>query len=407
MDATILERCIAEIIRRHEIWRTSYGIADGQPIQVVHKASRSFPLQIVDLSEHSEARRETEIRKLYTAGVRQSFDLDCGPLLRVALVDLSHKDQRILVFAHLSIVDGVSAYQILPVELASLYDAFSAGKSSPLVDLPIQYGDYAYWQREWLRGDEAENQLAYWQKELAAELPLLQWPMDRPAHAARTHRGAVRCLVLRPSLRQTLKQFSVGEGVTLFTTLAASLSALLYCYTRQERIILGTPSLGARKRSEVRGLLGQFLNPVLLQIDLQGDPTFHELLFRVQQVLGGALAHDEVPLDLVARKLRLNSDLGNEFFRVAISLQPETSCTGWQVTSMDADSGGTIWDLYLAFIESGKEVIGRAQYNTDLFTDLTVMQAFEGLQVVMESVAADPKQSVSTLPPQLRSLGLL
>jgi hypothetical protein len=408
LAATILERCFAEIVRRHEIWRTSYGIADGQPIQLVHDASHTFPLQIIDLRAASGAARETELLKLYTQGVRQPFDLERGPLIRVMLVNLSDTDQRVLLFAHLSIVDGVSVYQILPVELVSLYDAFWDGKFSPLPELPIQYGDYAYWQRQWLRSEEVEKQLTYWRGELGAELPVLPWPVDRPRRTVRRHRGEVRSFTLRPSLRHSLKQFSVREGVTLFTTLATSLGALLYSYTGQDHIILGTPSLGARKRSEIGGLLGHFLNPVPLHIDLQGEPAFHELLARVQQVVGGALAHDDVPLDLIAQELRLSSaSSGNHLFNVAISLQPETSRTGWQVTSMDADSGGTIWDLYLAFIETRDGLIGRAQYNADLFDETTIMRALEGLQVVMESVTSYPNQTISALPSQLRSWGLL
>ena len=410
LDAVVLERSFAEIIRRHEIWRTSYSIANGQPIQVVHEASNSFPLRIVDLRAASEAEREKELLKLYSEGIRQPFDLDRGPLLRVMLVTLTNTDQRILVFAHLSIVDGVSVYQILPADLASLCDAFSAGKPSPLGELPIQYADYAYCQRQWLKSDELTDQLAYWREDLAGELPVLSWPSDRSRPAVQTHRGAVRSFALKRTLRGALKQFSQREGVTLFTTLVASLSALLYCYTRQANIILGTPSLGARKRSEVQALLGHFLNPVALRINLEGDPSFSELLFRTQKAVGGAVSHDDLPLEILAQELRLNPNpTRSPFFTVAISLQPKTPeiSAGWHVTSMDADSGGTIWDLYLAFIETKEGVIGRAQYSTDLFEDATITQTLEELQIVMESVARDPRQCISTLPSQLRSSAAL
>jgi non-ribosomal peptide synthetase component F len=199
-------------------------------------------------------------------------------------------------------------------------------------------------------------------------------------------------------------------GVTLFTTLAASLSALLYCYTGQPDIILGTPSLGARKRSEVQALLGHFLNPVALRINLGGDPSFHDLLLRTQMAVGGAVSHDEVPLEILAQELQVNTrSPHNALFTVAISLQPQTAETGqgWYVTSMDADSGGTIWDLYLAFIENKDGLIGRAQYRTDLFEAGHIARVREGLQAVMESVAGDPEQPVSMLPLQLRDLGLL
>lgn len=408
LDTALLERCFAEIVRRHEIWRTSYGIADGQPIQLVHEASEGHPLQAVDLRAASETEQEAELLKLYTQGVRQPFDLANGPLFRVTLVSLTNTDQRILVFAHLSIVDGVSVYQILPAELTSLLAAFSAGQSSPLPDPLIQYGDYACWQREWLRSQEAAEQLTYWQQQLTGELPVLQWPGDRPRSAVKTHRGAVRSFALRPALGGALREFSQRDGLTLFTTLAASLSVLLHCYTRQSNIILGTPSLGARKRSEVKGLLGHFLNPVPLRVNLEGDSSFRELSLRIQQVIGGAVCHDDVPLSNLAQEVQPNQlTPSGDVFNVALSLQPETPEEGWLVTSMDADSGGTIWDLYLAFIETKGGVIGRAQYNTDLLSESVVEHALEGLQVVMESVTRDPKQLISTLPFQLRSAGLL
>ena len=410
LDAAILERSFAEITRRHEIWRTSYGTANGQAIQVVHDASDAFPLRTLDLRAASEGEREAALLKLYTHGIRQPFDLRRGPLLRATLVTLTDTDQRIIIFAHLSIVDGVSVYQILPSELASLYDAFASGRASPLEELSVQYGDYAYWQRRWLKSPDATQHLTYWRQQLTSELPVLQWPSDRPRPAGTTHRGAVRSFALRRTLGGALKRLSQHDCVTLFTTLAASLSALLYCYTGQPDIILGTPSLGARKRSEVQALLGHFLNPVPLRINFEGDPSFHDLLLRTQKAVGGAISHDEVPLEIIAQEFRATTGSPHSaFFTVATSLQPPTAETGhgWYVTSMDADSGGTLWDLYLAFIETKDGLIGRAQYRTDLFEAGHITRALEGLQAVMESVAGDPQQSISILPLQLRSLGLL
>jgi len=404
LDAVILERSFTEIIRRHEIWRTSYGIVNDQPVQVVHKAANDFPLQVVDLRAGSEAEQEAELLKLYSEGIRRPFDLERGPLLRGTLVTRS-RDQRILVFAHLSIVDGVSVYQILPTELAYLCDAFSAGKPSPLEDLPIQYADYASWQRQWLQSHDLTEQLIFWRKQLAGDLPALEWPRAR-AGSVQTHRGTVKSFALRRTLRNSLKQFSQREGVTLFTTLVASLSTLLYCYTHLLNIIIGTPSLGARKRSELQTLLGHFLNPVPLRINLEGDPSFRELLLRTQEVVGGAVAHDAVPAEVLAQHLGPSrSPTRNPFFNTAISLQPQTpEGVGWQVTSMDADSGGTIWDLYLAFVETPDGLVGRAQYSADCFESAAITRTLDDLQILMESVAANPEQRISCLPSQLPDL---
>jgi hypothetical protein len=410
LDADLLQRTFAEIIRRHEIWRTTYSVVDGKFTQVVHEAAPTFPLRVVDLSGMSEIDRETTLQDVYGTGVRQRLDSERGPLLHAVLVnlaaDLASNDQRIILFAHLSIIDGVSVYRILPAELTAIYDAFASGRPSPLQEPRIQYGDYTHWQRQTLRSHEIEKQLAYWREQFGGGIPALQWPADRPVQPLRSYRGVVRSFDLLPSVKHALKEFSVREGVTLFTTLAASLSALLYCYTRQERLVLGTPALGARKRTELAGLIGHFLNPVPLLIDLHGDPSFHELQLRVQNAVGGALAHDDVPLDVLAREVGLNATSADNLFRVAISLQPATTETEWQITSMDADSGGTLWGLYLAFIETKDGVTGRVQYSTEIFSEATIAHMLEGLQAVMESVTRGPMQTISALSLQLRSLGL-
>jgi hypothetical protein len=406
LDPGVLQRAFAEIIRRHEILRTTYSLVDGELIQTVHAASATFPLRIVDLGLLSATDRETALQELYISGVRQRFDFERGPLLHAVLVSLLPGDQRIILFAHLSIIDGVSVYRILPAELTAIYNAFASGQSSPLPEPRLQYGDYADWQRQSLHSREIEKQLAYWREQLAGGIPPLQWPADLPAQPMRTYRGVVRSFDLRPSVKHALKDFSVGESVTLFTTLTASLSALLYCYTRQDRFLLGTPALGARKRTELAELVGHFLNPVPLPIDLRGDPSFHELLLRVQHAVGGALAHDDVPLDVLIKELGLQATSADSVFKVAISLQPATAETEWEVTSMDADSGGTLWGLYLAFIETKDGITGRVQYSTEIFSESTIARTLEGLQAVMESVTRDPVQAVSALSLQLRSLGL-
>ncbi len=409
LDAAVLQRCFSEIIRRHEIWRTNYDTAHGQAIQVVHDPPPSFPLPTLDLRAYSEGEREAELRNFYTRGIRQPFDLRHGPLLRVTLVTLTDRDRYIVIFAHLSIVDGVSVYHILPSELASLYEAFSSGRASPLGELSIQYADYAHWQRRWLMSRDLTEQLTYWRKELTCA-SALHWPSGRPRLTNQTHRGAVRSFALRQTLKGMLKRFSRHEGVTLFTMLAASLGTLLYCYTGQIDIILGTPSLGARKRPEFQGLMGHFLNPVPLRINLDGAPPFREVLLRTRKAVVGAICHDDVPLQILAQELGVTTGSPDgAFFNVAISLQPQTAevAGGWHVTSMDADSGGTIWDLYLAFIEAEDGLTGRAQYRTDLFEDAHITRVLEGLQAVMETVAGDPMQPISILPLELRRWGLL
>jgi len=302
--------------------------------------------------------------------------------------------------AHLSIVDGVSVYQVFPSELAQLYQAFSASKMSPLPEPLIQYADYAYWQRRWLIGREMQKQLDYWRNRLAGELPTLQWPNDHPRPAAQTFCGAALSFAWPRHLGDAIKELSLRVGVTLFTSLQSGFTALLHNYTGQSDIIVGTISPAGRKRSEVQGLLGYFLNPVVLRIDFTGDPPFNELLRQTQRVTSEAISHDDLPIEFLAQELLPKQDPSRHpFFTTAISLQPPMSPigSGWSVTSMDAASGGAMWDLYLAFIEQSTGMIGRVQYNPDLFEARTITQMVEDLQALLATAVANPRQRLSKL----------
>lgn len=399
IDVTALERALTEIIRRHEIWRTTYDISHGCFVQVAHSPAPEIRLPVVDLRSFLGDRLEEEVLRVTAEEAQHPFDLNRGPLSRFTLIRTGATDYRLSVVAHLSIVDGISVYRLLPSELAVLYAAFSESKCSPLPELPIQYADYAFWQRNSLTEDEIERQLAYWRKRLAGEPPVLHWPSDHPGTALNTYRGEIEAFRLSPLLTDAIKQLSRSEGVTLFAVLLASFASLLYCYTSETDLIIGTPSQAGRKRSEVGSLLGYFLNPVALRINLEDDPSIRELLLRVQNVTLEAMAYDDVPIEVVAKELRVNGNSSNcPIFKVAISLQPQAAdAQGWQVTSMDASSGGAVWDLYLAFINGMDEIAGRAQYNPDVFESHTIRHALRDLQTMMQTMAADRSRRVSSL----------
>lgn len=400
LDFAALEQSLAEIVRRHEIWRTSYDRLSGQPIQVIHTAPVRFSLPVVDLRALPEAEIEGEARRLASEAAHRTFDLTKGPLWRATLFWTGDAEYQLSMVLHLSIIDGISVYQVFPSELATLYAAFSAGEPSPLAYPHVQYGDYAYWQRQSTKHEKREEQLRYWRKQLAGNLPVLQWPTDRSRPAVQSYRGAVRPFALSGAITDALKEFSGNARVTLFTILVASFSCLLYCYTRQVDLVIGTPSPAGRKRSEVQQLLGYFLNPVPLRIDLEGDPSFVDLLPRIQETIAEAISYDDLPLDVLAKELRVRPDPSrNPFFTVAISLQPKTPpiAQAWNVTSMDADSGGAVWDLYLAFIDRTDGMIGRVQYNPDLFETATITTMLEDLQAVMKAITADPGHRLSTI----------
>lgn len=398
LDVEVLERSIAEIIRRHEIWRTSFKLIEGRPSQVVHLAQSTFPLPVADLRPAPEEERQALALRLAAEDARRPFDLGTGPLLRALLLQMGDEIYRLAITAHLSIVDGISVYQVFPREIAALYNAYAAGRPSSLPELTIQYRDFAYWERNWFNDSKVERQLEYWRKQLAGELPALNWPrVCRPR--IRTFRGAIQTCVFPVEILAGIRNLCRSAVATLFTVLVATLTLLLYRYSAQKDIIVGTFSPAGRKRSEAQPLLGYFLNPVPLRIDLSDDPRFSELLRRTGVVISEAISHDEVPLELLARELLPSVDKHrNPFFTVGTSLQPRTPpIDGWDVTSMDAQNGGAMWDLYLAFIERPTELLGRIQYNSDLFDAEVIAQFAQDLSALLIMAVGNPEQRMSRL----------
>jgi surfactin family lipopeptide synthetase A len=401
LDVAALEWSLTEIIRRHEIWRTTFDALQGQPVQIIHSAP-SVKLPVVDLRALPEAEREAEALKVAAEDARRPFDLNRGPLVRFALVRLAHEEHRLFATMHQSIVDGVSVYQVLPSELVALYESFAADKPSLLPELPIQYADYAVWERRWLEGDELSNQMAFWRKQLAGELLVLDWPTARPRPLVQTYRGAIRPFTLPKNLSDALRALSQRRGVTLFMTLLAALMALLHGSTGREDITVGTLAPAGRKRAEVQGLLGYFLNPVALRMDLSGNPRFLDVLEQARGVISGALSNDDVPLERLAYELKPKPDPSRHpFFQWVISLAPPMPelGSGWSQTPMDVESGGARWDLYLELNDRRNGIIGRAQYNPDLFDKRAITRMLEDLLGLLQAASSNPEQRLSELPP--------
>jgi Condensation domain len=400
LDVLALGRSFSEIIQRHESWRTSYDIKDGKFIQVIHPAPDDVEMPVIDLRSLPRSEADAEIQRVAGEAVQQPFDLKEGPLLRARMFRTADLEHLLFLSAHLSIVDGVSVYQIFPFELAALYRAYSSGQAGSVPDLTMQFGDYAHWQRQWLQGEEAATQVAYWRKQLAGPIPLLSWPVDRPRPAEETFRGVIRSFALPNELVEALEKLIRQEGVSFFMGLLAGFVFLLHVYTQQEDIIVGTPSRAGRKRSEVQRLLGYFLNPVALRFDLTGELTFRALLRQAQRVTLEALSNDDVPLELLAQELRSNPDPSRHpFFTAAISLQPPMPQLDmeWSVTSMDIESGGAPWDLYLAFIHRPAETTVRAQYNPDLFDAETITRMIADFQTLLRAVTKNPTGRISQI----------
>lgn len=400
IDVAALEQSFNEIVQRHEVWRTTFDtLDDGQLVQIIHPVP-SIKLPMVDLRGLQKVEREAEAVRLVREDARQPFDLRDGPMLRPTLVRMDDTEHRLFLIAHQIVLDGISAYQIFPSELAAIYKACSAGKPSPLPELSIQCADFAYWQREWLQGEVLAKQVDYWREQLGDESSVLNWPTDRPRPAVRTFRGAIRPFALPKRLTRALKELSQREGSTLFVTLLAGFASVLHRYTRQEDIVVGTLSPAGRKRTEALGLLGYFLNPVALRLNFGNHPTFGELLRQARAITCEAISHDDVPIEFLERQLKPRPDSSRSpFFTVAISLQPPMPNLDltWSVTSMDIESGGASWDLYVAFIDGPNGLIGRAQYNPDLFEPMTIALMLEDLQGLLEGATANPFQLVQDL----------
>jgi surfactin family lipopeptide synthetase A len=401
LDVPALKQSFKEMIRRHEAWRTTFDVVRAQPVQIIHPSSEAIQLRIFDLSGAAESNRETEALRLATEEATPAFDLKRGPLVRATLVTLADQDHRLFLTMHQTIVDGISVYDIIPSEIAALYEAFSNNKPSPLPDLPFQFADFAICQRSWLQGEVLANQISYWRKQLAGDLPVLQLPVDRARPSFQTYRGSIKPFTLARALTQAVRELSQREGVSLFATLMAAFTTLLYRYTGQEDIIIGTLAPTGRKRSEFQRLLGYFLNPVALRNNLSGNPTFRELLSRSQAVTLEALSHDDVPLEDLAQELRLRSHPSRHpLFQVVISLAPNVPDLpqGWDMTPMDVESGGARWDLYLELNDRPNGLIGRAQYNPDLFDMATIVKLIEDFQAMLETATSNPQQRLLELP---------
>jgi amino acid adenylation domain-containing protein len=401
LNVAALEQGINEIIRRHESLRTTFTERDGALVQVVAR-SLVVTLPSIDLSSYSESERDRQVERIFEEGAAEPFNLEEGPLLRCLLLKLREDEHQILVIIHHIVVDGWSI-DIFMRELLALYEAFSTGKPSPLPELPVQYADFAAWQRERLTGAVLEEQLAYWKEQLSGSLPMLEVPADHPRPLRMTYRGAEQWLQISLNLTERLNELSRREGVTLYMTLLAAFLTLLHRYTAQDDIILGSPIAG-RNRAETEELIGFFINTLVLRTDLSGNPSFRELLGRVREVALGAYGHQDVPFEMLVEELRPERAMSrHHFFQVMFNLQTDTpelpSARGLELRMNDKEVGKQarfelefhLWSV------PGEGIHGPLIYSTDLFEASTIKRLLAHFQTLLESVAADPDTRLSNL----------
>jgi amino acid adenylation domain-containing protein len=399
LDVPTLERSLSEIIRRHEAWRTTFDTVDGEPVQVILPPP-TISLPLVDLRELPEAEREPEALRLATVEARRPFDLASGPLLRAKLIRLSEAEHRLYVTLHQIIFDGVSAYSVFLPELVTIYEAFAAGKASPLPEPPIQYADFACWQRQQQRDAVLTTQTEYWRRQLAGAPTALEMPTDRMRPTVQTFRGLQAAFALPKSLSEALKRLSQQEDVTLFVTLLAAFKALLYRYTDQEDLLVGT-AVSSRKRPEVENLLGVFLNTLVLRTRLSGGRSFRQLLATVKEVTLQGLAHSDVPFPLLVKDLQPRRDPGrNPIFQATFVLEPPLPApsAGWDLTQMDVDTGVARVDLYFQLDDRPQGILGHIRYNSDLWEASTIACLVEHFRLLLEGIVADPERPISAIP---------
>ncbi len=397
LDRQALTRSFLEIVRRHEAWRTTFEWKGDQPIQIVQPAPSDFDIPFVDLREIAAGEGESEAIRLATADALQPFDLAKGPMYRMRLVRLSDSEHRLFITLHHIIFDGVSLYRVLLPELETLYEAFARNESVSLAPLPIQYPDYAAWQRSSFKENSAEH-LSFWQR-TCHDLPVLDLQTDHPRPASQTYAGAMETFQIPASTAAALRILSHEQGATPFMTMTAAFMALLHGYTGQEEIAIGGVSSG-RHQKEVMNLLGCFLNTVVIRCGFSADLPFTEMLDRVRGATLEALSHDEVPFEMLVQQFASQRDPSRApLVQALIVVEPplDPLKAGWAFTHMDVETGTAKFDLQLGLDDRAEGLTGRFIYNTDLFERRTIELLKSRWLKLLDVIARAPSQRISEL----------
>ncbi|MEP6741508.1 MAG: amino acid adenylation domain-containing protein, partial [bacterium] len=390
LNVEALQQAISEIVRRHEALRTSFRSEEGTPYQQINECN-SVPLPVIDISTVEDKEKKAE--DLAAAEISRPFDLRRGPLLRTSLLKLREDDHVLVLTLHHIAADGWSL-AVLFRELTSLYDAIVNRKPSPLTALPIQYADYAVWQRHWLQAEALDQLVAYWKRQFAGAPVVLELPTDKSRPAVQTFGGAIEGVSIDRTLTETLKNLSRSEGTTLFMTCLAVFQLLLSRWSGQEDLTVGT-DVANRSRVETEGLIGFFTNLLPLRARLSGSLKFTELLRQIKETTLEAYAHQDLPFEKLVEELRPPRDLGrNPLVQVLLVMQNESASEielpGLSVSRFELPIASSRFDLVLFLSESEDGLEGMWLYNSDLFEPGTITRLSNQYKDLLERVVRDP-----------------
>ncbi|HEX3693490.1 MAG TPA: amino acid adenylation domain-containing protein [Solirubrobacteraceae bacterium] len=403
LDLEVLARAFAALTERHEILRTTYQVIDGKPTQNVGPV-QPVELNVVDLRATPADERDDEAQRILKEESRFRFDLVEGPVMRVTVIQLSQKDHILMVNMHHVATDGYSRTAIYR-DLTALYEAFADDRPSPLAPLPIQYADYAVWQRGWLEGSAASGQLEYWKGNLAGAPSRLDLPTDFSRPPVRSYVGSNMSMMLDMAAREGLRTTAQRGDATLFVSLLSLFATLLARYSGQQDVVIGTPFAG-RNRTELESMVGYFINPLALRVDLSGDPSFLELIERVRRTTLEAFAHADVPYETVVRATNPERDLSQTpVFQAMIVLhnpawqtqRPKFEPNGMRCTEITHEKGWSKFDVLLGMSERTTGLNTTWEYSTELFRPSTITRMMEHFRALADSAAASPERPLSRL----------
>lgn len=400
LDVNALRRSITEIVRRHEILRTTFRTVRGRAVQEIHPPAE-VDLPLVDCTSVAEGDQEAEVRRRLHEESAGRFNLETGPLFRTTLLRLSPAEHVVLFTVHHIIADGWST-GVLVNELTALYGAYREGRPSPLPDLPVQYADYACWQRDVVLGEELKRQLDFWRKSLEGAPPVLELPTDHSRPARASLRGSTVRRRFSAAISERLSAVSRREGVTPFMGTLAAFQALLHRTTGQEDVLVGSP-IANRTRLETEGLIGFFVNTLVVRARIRRDTTFRELLHQVREACLGAFAHQDLPFERLVEELQPVRDASHApLFQVAFMLQNAPSAglrlPGLRLTPLAVETGTAKYDLTLTMMEGAEGLECALEYCSDLFERATAERMLGHLETLLLHALSDPERQIGFLP---------